>query len=434
MELTKDELGVLIKGAVNDALAKHKDDVTPDQSKQRSNNERSDITADEISLVKRMSKSANSDITIPTKAAKDGGHFGNLPAHEKQLANIMLLRNPYHGLESEQKSLSSTVATDGLEWVPNNLSSRLFEDLRLENSLHNLFETIPVDSIAGSMPVKVGRGLFKLGATDSAKTDLGDPFVTTKLDYSCKVLQGYYDYPEDLSEQSVVQLLPVVQQSILKDWSATLDDLILNGDDTATHQDTDIAALGATYHLKAWKGLRKLALAATLTQAGGGVAVSTALLAATIKSLGKYSVRLTDLAVVISGAAQWGLWSEADFKSVDLLLAKWGTQSEIAAGLSGYIKAVPIYNSEFMRSDMAASGVNAATGNTLSGALAFHKQMFKKFIHKDFTIRVHTPDNNAELDKLGVYRITAKAKCDFKPVLTPSATYTTVRYLINADD
>jgi hypothetical protein len=60
--------------------------------------------------------------------------------------------------------------------------------------------------------------------------------------------------------------------------------------------------------------------------------------------------------------------------------------------------------------------------------------MFKKFIHKDFTIRVHTPDNNAELDKLGVYRITAKAKCDFKPVLTPSATYTTVRYLINADD
>jgi hypothetical protein len=87
-----------------------------------------------------------------------------------------------------------------------------------------------------------------------------------------------------------------------------------------------------------------------------------------------------------------------------------------------------------MRSDMAASGVNAATGNTLSGALAFHKQMFKKFIHKDFTIRVHTPDNNAELDKLGVYRITAKAKCDFKPVLTPSATYTTVRYLINADD
>jgi HK97 family phage major capsid protein len=437
--ISKTELQTLIKSSVADAL-KSAGVATPqlpsddNNKKERSNGESEQISA----LEKILKKSVSNDVQIPTKSAKEGGSWGNLPIHEKQLGNILLRRDAFTGLEQEkakdefyhrlkaleamQKDFDATTAGAGLEYIPSNLTGALLRDLELMPAIHGLFEMIKTNAMVEKRPNLQGNFNFQLVGTDVATPDIGQT-TTGQTTLTNKNFRGYVDYSVDLSEQSVVDLIPIIQESLVRAWSRNLDDAILNGDDTATHQDTDIAALAATDYRKGWKGLRKLALAvATLVNAGAGGAIATTDIINQLKLMKKYAARLTRLATIIPVQSQFTLFNTSDWKDATLMLAKWGTQAEIERGLVGYISGTPVYNSEFQRSDVnAAAGVNAASGNTFATAITVHRDMFKVSVMKGIKLIVHTPESSSEMARLNVNRIFGYVKAGFNPVFTPAA-------------
>jgi hypothetical protein len=421
MDLTKEQLQVLISDSVKSAMDSR---VELSSSK---------LTASEISLAKSLSKEAQ-HVEIPTISAKKGGGYNNLPVHEKMLANIALQRSVYHGLEGyKEKALDTTTSGSGLEYIPSILSSKLLEDLSLMPFISNLFETIMVNQLTTQVPNVKGHSHFSLSSVDGVAKAGGHP-TTGQTTLTSKIFTGYNDYTVDLDEFSVIDVLPMLQKNILESWGRDLDDCIINGDSTSTHQDTDTQAEGADYYLRAWKGLRKLAIAGGLTTAGGGSVISSTLLVNTAKAMGKYSTYLSGLFYLVSGYAQWELFKNADFKDQTILLAKYGTESEVARGLSGFIKTIPIYNSEFVRSDVASTGVNAASGNTLTTALCVHRDMFKLSLIKKLKIWVVTGATDSTLATARKNRIYAEVQAGFNPVFVPSATHQTVNCLINTDD
>lgn len=422
--ISLDELKGLINSTVGEAV------------KTAISAERSELSSDGVRLSEKFAGkplSKNSPhVEIPTKSAKEGGSFNNLPAHEKMLANIVLRRDVYTGLEN-QKGFDSTTSGSGLEYIPSVLGNQLLQDLSLTPNIHNLFPSIQVSQMDVDMPNVKGHTHFKISATDAAITEIAGP-TTGQTNLLSKKFTGYVDYTVDISEHSVIDILPIIQNNIIESWSRDLDNCIINGDTTATHMDTDTQLEASSYHLRAWKGLRKLALAGSLTTAGGGAVISTTLLANTAKGLGKYSTQLQNLICLVSGRAQWELFKESDWKDQTLLLAKYASEAEIARGLSGYIKTIPVYNSEFVRSDVSATGVNAASGNTLTTGLVVRKDMFIKSLVKELKVWVVGPETDATLAANQKFRVFASVKAGFNPVFVPSTTHPTVNLLINVDD
>ena len=431
--ISLDELTNALKTAVADGVKSLHDNAQ--------NKLESSLSSAEKILEKKLS-SDNPKIEIPTISAKKGGNYANLPVHEKQLANILLRRDAFFGMEavkqvekSYKKDFDASTSGSGLEYIPTNLQTRLFEDLELEPGIFNLFENITMSQQKQLFPNVEGNVHFKISSKDGLAKSAGGGQTTDQLTIDNTNFTAYVDYSDDLDDNSVVAMLPLIQQSLVRGWARDLDDAIINGDSSATHMDTDIALLGADYHLKAWKGLRKLALAGSLINSGDGSAIDTADIIATLKVMKKYSARMKDLAVLVSTPAQFSLWSSEDWKDSTLMLAKWGTDEEIGKGLIGYVKGVPVYNSEFVRSDVNAGGaINSSTGNTFTFALAFNKKMFVRSISKEFRMWVITGQTDAALAENQLNRVHARIKASFTPVFTPGTGKETVAICRNIDD
>ena len=102
-----------------------------------------------------------------------------------------------------------------------------------------------------------GNVHFKISSKDGLAKSAGGGQTTDQLTIDNTNFTAYVDYSDDLDDNSVVAMLPLIQQSLVRGWARDLDDAIINGDSSATHMDTDIALLGADYHLKAWKDMMK---------------------------------------------------------------------------------------------------------------------------------------------------------------------------------
>lgn len=444
MEFTKDELENLITQSVKSAV---KEEVKsslavlekPEPEGQRSDSNSSRIPAPEKLLEKRLSN--NPVIEVPTKSAKQGGSYGNLPISEKQLANILLRRDPFHELESVkqadkeyQKGLNTTSSGAGLQFVPTNLTGQIYNDLQLEPSVNTMFEWVPISANQENRPALSGNFDFQFTGVDGAMADIGQQ-TTAQMSCPTKAATGYTDYTVDFNEASVVNILPEIQKALVRGLSRNIDNYIINGDTTATHQDNDTAALPAAHHLKAFSGLRKLAIAGSLTVSGSGAIATVANITALLKKLGKYSARLGRVRLLCSTNLTFELWNLSDIKDITLALMATGSQKEIERGLIAFYKSLGIYQSEFIRSDLASTGVNTVGGpNTLTTMLAFHQDMFKIPYRKELWINVFTPDNSSVEAVARRNRVVAEAKVGFAPVFTPSTTFPTVASLINIDD
>ena len=436
MELTKEELKALISESVQTEFKKSFDELSVERLNKNNVSVSDFENLPEKSLSNKLFPNEKAfipvtKVQIQTKSAKQGGHFGNLPVEEKQFANILLQRDIWHGID--RKAFDSTTTGAGLEYIPDVLQNRLFEDLMLQPFVHNMFETIKVSQYEENVPNIYGNTHFKLTGIDGVSKEIANQTTGQTL-LKSRNFVGFTDYSVDVDESSVVNILPLVQKNILNSWSRDLDDAIINGDDSATHFDTDTQVLSADYHLRAWKGLRKMALAGSLTTAGAGAGISSALMAKTAKGMKKYSTQLQNLFFLISGSAQWNLFQEADWKDQTLLFAKYATEAQIARGLSGFIKTIPVYSTEFIRSDLNASGVNGVSANTFTTALCVRKEFFINSLMKGLKIWVVTGNTDSTLATARKNRVYAEVKAGFNPIWTPSTTYSTVNALINTTD
>ena len=100
----------------------------------------------------------------------------------------------------------------------------------------------------------------------------------------------------ELGEDSIIPALPYIKNKISTAIATAIDDCILNGDTSSTHQDTNVTL--AYDHRKAWKGLRYYALNCSTTASydGGTAAITPEKLMGTRALMVKYGVNPNELA------------------------------------------------------------------------------------------------------------------------------------------
>lgn len=283
------------------------------------------------------------------------------------------------------KALDSATATEGLEFVPTGFSQDLIDRIRIAARTGELFREIQMPTDPFKLPAKaIARKRAKQMSESKEDNAAKAPAVTPgtrSITLDAKKLAARVLWSLDLDEDSIIAMGPFLRDEIIEAVGYALEGAYINGDTTATHQDTDTAALAADVAEKVWKGLRKNALANSAT-----VDLSTfnaANLIAMRTKLGRYGADPRKLAWIVSVVGLAKLMGLAELITLDKL----GPQATILTGQVAQLFGSPVIVSEEVRDDVDATGVNGSSGNTKSTINLVNRDGFLRGQRRALTVK-----------------------------------------------
>ena len=396
------------------------------------------VTADDIKgIVTAALKASRADPKMVH--GDDAGHeidfpvahrSGNLSVDQKQLLNVMtgksmdadipdsVLGDAVRRGDRAEKSLFSRMRTKtlttsgagtGLEFMNTTLSSTLLQRLYLESKLAAALtgSEVQMPSNPFLFPLSTTRPTFRLATEGSAPAASNGG--SAGLSLTAKKLTGIVDYSYEADEDSIVAILPHTLQQLGEAAAAALEDAIINGDTAATHQDSDSHALGATHSGKMFDGIRKLVLgqsALKVSLATGGI---TALnLGALRKAMGKYGLDVKNLIWLVGVNG----YNDIVMLPETLTAEKVGNAAtaRILTGMAPNLLGIDVVPSAAMREDLNAVGVYDATTMTKGSIALVHKPSWLQGVRRGFTIETFTDP------KAQTRSVIASFRRDFRPL------------------
>jgi HK97 family phage major capsid protein len=381
------------------------------------------VSEEDISkMVDAKLKAANKDKFF--YAIEDSERVGNLSVADKQLLNICTKKHINDGIpasvlkaaeqrgsqviEKMNKALTTTGANNGLELIPTDLSSTLLYRMTMESELTRrlLAGEIVMPSNPFKFPLRRTRTAWRRGIQGSAPT-ASNP-TTDGLTLDAQKFMAVAEYTAEAEEDAIVAMLPFLQTDLAQGGAAAFEDAVLNGDTTSTHMDSDVTS--SEDCRKNFKGVRKYALAGSLTVSFATGGISADNLHALIKKLGKYGVKPSDLLFVMGSQGYHDTVALPETLTVD----KQGPNARIVTGLAPSIWGVPIITSESVREDLNASGVYDGTTTTKGSVFLLHLPSWVTGVRRAFTL-------DTDLEKRSEMAcVIASFRRDFKPMETPS--------------
>jgi HK97 family phage major capsid protein len=332
---------------------------------------------------------------------------GNLPVHMKQLLNIMLKKPQDDGISEaqllkakslgdrivakyvnaarSQKAMTSTGAGTGDEWVPTDISSELQRRFFLSSDLAALFAAREIDmpSQPYEYPLATTRPTFYLETTENVAATPSDP-GTSKIVLDAKKMMGRTDFSYEVEEDSLIPILPFVQESLAEAAADAYESAVINGDTTAVHMDSDTEMIPKAAE-RAFMGFRKLALSVTELKkdlSTGGI--NEANLRAMKKGMRKYGVKLRDLVWITGSGGISDMQGITNVTTVE----KYGPRATILTGELASFLGIPIITSEHVREDLNSNGVYDGITTTKGSILLVNLAGFLPGRRREFTVEV----------------------------------------------
>jgi len=270
------------------------------------------------------------------------------------------------------KAMAAATAGSGAEWVPTGFSNKLIDLVRLQLKVAALFTEIPQPTNPYKVPVVASDAtayLIAESTSDTADKITASTPGTTDLTLTAKKLAARVLFSEEVSEDSIIPVLPFVKTNVARALGDGLETAIINGDTNATHMDSDVT--NAKDVRKAYEGLRYLAL----NISGVQVDCSTFNLTnvrAIRKAMGKYGVDPSKLAW-IAGPKVWNKMLGLDEVTT---VEKYGPKATILTGELGKLDGISIIVSEHAREDLNNAGVYDGTTTTDAVLLLVNRDSF----------------------------------------------------------
>ncbi len=284
------------------------------------------------------------------------------------------------------KALTTGGAGTGLELMPSDLSSDLQMRMYIESALaaEMLAAEIQMPTQPFELPLVTTRPNFYTGSeAPGSDPTVSDP-GTGKIVLDSKKLIGMSEYSYEADEDSIVAILPMIQEQLGAGAAEAYEDALINGDTTGT-QDT---GTGATAALKIFNGFRKLALANAATKrdlsVGGGITADN--ISVMRKAMGKFGLRPTDLMLLV------GPNGYNDIVNLDetLTFDKVGSAAaaRILTGTAASIFGIRIVVSSKVLENLNATGVKDNVTTTKGSILLINKSQFMVGSRRGFTVEV----------------------------------------------
>jgi len=257
-------------------------------------------------------------------------------------------------LDTILRAMDTQEVGGGAEYVPTGFSPDLIRQFRQDLKVSAVFRHIPMPTPIYKLPVEGNPATAYLVPENTA--DTGQTAITASqpgtagVTFTAVSIGAATRVSKELTRDSIIPLVPMIQENLLRGLGYGLENALINGDTTGTHQDSDVSA--ATDVRKAFKGLRKLALANSYSVDFAGV-MNLANLRTLRKKLGLYGIDPTRLVLFVGNSGYIQLLNLPELVTLD----KYGPNATVLTGEIGKIDGVSVVVTPTMRENLNASGV-----------------------------------------------------------------------------
>ena len=284
------------------------------------------------------------------------------------------------------KALAVATSGSGSQWIPTGFSSQVLLSIELQLQIPTLFNTIAMPTSPYTLPVQSSMGeayLIPESTTDEATKIKTSTPGTSNSTFTARKLATRTLFSEEINEDSIVAIRTFTINEIAKSIARGHETAIINGDRTgaagsaASHQDNATADLFTSdYDARlAFDGLRYFALnqADTSTKDFGNAVPTDALMNAVRLLTGKHGTNPRDLAWIPS--VNTYLQMIGNLTNVQTLNL-YGPNAVVLSGELMKYQGIPVVVSEYMFSNLNATGVYDASTTDRSQVLLVYRPGF----------------------------------------------------------
>ena len=300
----------------------------------------------------------------------------------------------------------------GAEFIPDTFSPDLWMQFEVPTNLAAAFATV---SLSGPtiMPKVTGQARPYLVGADSTSDQpavLPATSITTSnqtlepVTFGMRAVIGIASM-----EDAAIPVAALLQQLLVKAHADGYEDCMINGDTTATHEDTiatwnarsrwGASGLGSsTDHRRGFKGFRRIAVdrSATVDQSAGQT------VAKILEELcgGHGELAMDDCLIVTSPEVYFKkIATDTNILTVD----KFGPNAAVLRGAPASIGGRPILISRFVTADLATTGLYTGTG-AYSGVLSIARSQFKHYSRRGPTVEFTRTANTQTVEIVATRR------------------------------
>lgn len=296
-----------------------------------------------------------------------GNQVGNLKSVIKET-------RAYKQFESMVRAMDTATSTEGAELIPTDFSAQILDVVAISLKIAATFGTVTMPTSPFKLPVATSDDVgFK------APESLSDNFLTegnkisaltpgtTNVTFTAQKAGALAVFSEEVNEDAIIAVVPFLRMKLANAIANAVERAILDGDTAATHQDNDVSA--ATDARKLWNGIRK-----DVGPAANGVDLATLNLT-NLRSLRnkldpEFAEDSEQLVYTVAVNTMLELLKFPEFVTVD----KFGPNATILRGQIGRIDNSPVLTSKYVRTDVAASGVNTSGGPNTKAVLYLYNR------------------------------------------------------------
>lgn len=272
---------------------------------------------------------------------------------------------------SLRKAMAEATSGSGSEWVPTLLSADTYRMFYLQSPVATLFPDIPMPSNPYTPPYSFDNddGYYYVSESVSDEPSKSPTSVVTSglITLTARKFKRRILFSDELTEDSIVPVLSTLRDQVISAGSRAIENAIINGDVTATHQDSDTT--DPKDIRKIWPGLRKLCPAGTKVDLG---TFATATLATIRTAMSKWGMDPSQVAWIPGPKSYNKCLALTEVLTVD----KFGPAAVIHSGQLASLLGIPIIPSEKIRENLNASGVYDGTTTTKTIMLIVNKNGF----------------------------------------------------------
>jgi len=327
------------------------------------------------------------------------------------------------------KAFGQGVTANDAKWIPTILSSQLMKYLEVNGAVIPLFRSFPLPSPTFDLPIttSIGQAILetRLAAANTAVTISDNPLYGTspisKVTFTAIKLRAHVEVDSDFVEDSIIPMIPFMEQDMGDAIRRSIEDAIINGETTSGGLDADNTS--STHARRAWDGLRTRASDNSTTVAQA----TTALMAAddifNMKTLmGRFGLLASDVALIC------GIRSYHEMLAITTIetIQNFGARATLITGGLTQITGSNVVVSEYVREDLSAAGAQTSTTEDNTIVIAVHKPSWWLGNWRGITLeRQRNPGDDSDV----VY---ARWRGDFEKVRTAASTTEAVLVDVNA--
>jgi len=323
------------------------------------------------------------------------------------------------------KALYTTQVGGIYEWIPTEMSAQVIDAIAMERLVTGLFDTIDMPTPTYTPPTDLSDTeayLLTEETTDDPTTGIkAGTFVSSSFSLTAKKLGLRFPISEEAVEDSITPILGRINARCVRAVARARENAILNGDITATHQDADVTTAMSYSAQRAWKGLRKHALANSLTVSFANNIPSDAYLMQVQLKMGKYGVNPKQQALILGMRAYIG--ARQNITAIRTADQWGGTDSAFRTGAFAVWGGVPVIVSELMKENLNASGVYDLTTQAYGSVLLVNRSAWVNGERRKITLKSTVNDMDQQ-------KVICTWRGDFASIYGSAATSCALGYYV----